>query len=79
MRASVIAPDFSCKDCLDRSPGCHGSCKKYQAEKSEYDAQKTIVDSIDRDYRDYRSNSIIRNMDYAAKKSRRGFGNGYYK
>ena len=30
-------PDFTCKGCELRHPGCHGSCEKYQAEKKAHD------------------------------------------
>ena len=29
-----------CKDCSNRFPGCHGSCKKYKTARAEYDAKK---------------------------------------
>lgn len=31
---------YCCKDCHDRSPGCHGSCEKYITQKAEYDTLK---------------------------------------
>ena len=31
---------FTCKGCPDRTPGCHGTCEKYQKEKREHDALK---------------------------------------
>lgn len=41
---------FTCKDCLERKMGCHGSCEKYKQERAEHDkriaqekAQKEII------------------------------------
>lgn len=31
---------FSCKDCKDRFPGCHGTCETYKQEKAEFDRKK---------------------------------------
>ena len=28
---------FTCKGCLDRKMGCHGSCEKYKKERAEHD------------------------------------------
>ena len=30
----------TCKDCLDRNVGCHGSCQKYLDAKSENERKK---------------------------------------
>ena len=32
--------NFSCKDCGNRHPGCHGSCEKYKKEKAAYEERK---------------------------------------
>lgn len=32
-----------CKDCLDRSVGCHAECEIYIKEKAEYDEQKAQI------------------------------------
>ena len=32
--------DFTCKDCENREPSCHGRCEKYKAEKAKYDERK---------------------------------------
>lgn len=29
---------FTCKDCKDRTVGCHSTCKKYIKEKAEYES-----------------------------------------
>lgn len=29
---------FTCKDCKDRTIGCHSTCKKYIKEKAEYES-----------------------------------------
>lgn len=30
----------TCKDCVDRSVGCHSTCRKYLDAKAEYEAKK---------------------------------------
>lgn len=32
-----------CKDCPDRSVGCHAECERYIQEKAEYDEQKALI------------------------------------
>ena len=34
---------FTCENCPDRYPGCHGDCKKYKREKDEYHKAKKWV------------------------------------
>lgn len=68
MRIPIKVPVFSCKDCLDRAPGCHIVCKRYQSEKAEYERDKFIANSIDQELDCYVSESINKNMDLAAKK-----------
>ena len=46
---------FSCKNCVDRSRGCHSKCEKYLAEKEEYEKRKNY-DANDRDYHRYQLN-----------------------
>ena len=36
--------EFSCKDCGNRFPGCHGTCETYKAEKAEHDRIKAEND-----------------------------------
>ena len=31
----------SCRNCLDRYPGCHQCCKTYKKERAEYERKKT--------------------------------------
>lgn len=31
---------FSCKDCKDRFPGCHGTCETYKQQRAELDKRK---------------------------------------
>ena len=33
---------FTCKDCGDRYPSCHGKCEKYIREKAEHDERKAV-------------------------------------
>lgn len=52
---------FSCKGCEKRTPGCHGQCAKYLAEKAEYDRLKSVADKqrdIDLGIREQRSRGI---------------------
>ncbi len=32
--------DFTCKGCPVRTPGCHGTCEKYQKEKKDHEERK---------------------------------------
>ena len=32
-----------CQDCQKRHVGCHGTCEKYKAQKSEWDAQRDEI------------------------------------
>lgn len=42
----------SCKDCEDRSPGCHSYCKTYKREQYETKKEKEYLRSFDDDYTD---------------------------
>ncbi len=58
-----------CKDCVERSPGCHGRCKRYAAEKAKHDAEreaKHAADAAAWDYGRYR-----RSLSERAKKNLR--------
>lgn len=35
---------YSCKDCGDRHPGCHGTCEKYKADKAQHDEMKAKME-----------------------------------
>lgn len=37
---------YSCKGCTERTPGCHGSCEKYKADKAEYEKLKAEHDRM---------------------------------
>lgn len=43
---------FTCENCPDRYPGCHGHCKKYKRELEEYHKAKKCVNK-DRDFEAY--------------------------
>lgn len=34
---------FPCKDCTDRTLGCHSSCAKYLSTKADYDKKRAEV------------------------------------
>ena len=36
---------FTCKDCPNRYPGCHGKCEKYQKERAEWDRIKAASEA----------------------------------
>lgn len=46
----------TCKDCADRSVGCHGTCQKYLDAKAEYEAKKNQV--IENQYADKLMDSV---------------------
>lgn len=50
-----------CKDCEDRSPGCHANCKQYKREKYELQQAKKFLRSFDDEYT---SAHQRRNRDY---------------
>lgn len=33
-------PIFTCKNCPDRKPGCHGKCERYKQCKAVYEERK---------------------------------------
>ena len=68
--------EFSCKNCTDRYPGCHGNCKNYKEEGAAYDEKKAEFNR-QRDARRYTSNSIAASIDAEAKqrKNNRGYKN----
>lgn len=35
--------NLPCKDCNNRTVGCHGSCEKYITAKAAYDAEKELL------------------------------------
>ena len=44
--------NFSCKDCPDRSYGCHSTCEKYLREKKENEIRKARKNG-GREYSEY--------------------------
>ena len=67
---------FTCKDCPNRYPGCHGKCEKYQREKEAWTAlNKKANAGKDADY--YVMLQVLANRDRTEKK-RRG-RKGYHK
>ena len=53
---------FSCKDCGNRFPGCHGSCETYKAERAEYKMEiaEAIVKELDEDQSKKKELIVIR-------------------
>lgn len=52
MRPKLTAP---CKDCKERSPGCHGRCEKYRDYRAELDVEN--AERLARDERKYNISS----------------------
>jgi hypothetical protein len=51
----------TCKDCLDRTVGCHGFCQKYLEAKSENERKKEWLYrkiSAEKDFDEYRIKAI---------------------
>ena len=65
----------SCRNCLDRYPGCHQYCKTYKKERAEYDRQKA-EENKDKDVSYYYVERInkIRDKRTKDKKRPRNFG-----
>ena len=36
----MTIPNFRCKDCTDRYPGCHDHCEKYKEDKAAHDKRR---------------------------------------
>ena len=70
MRMPLRLPKYSCKNCIDRKLGCHDICEKYLSEKAEYEKMKEEALSINKEHDRYVSDSINRNMDFAARNPR---------
>lgn len=57
-RYKEIAP---CKDCNDRSVGCHSSCERYKKWAQDYDEQKKeYMDKLkkERDFQNFKAEVI---------------------
>lgn len=39
-----------CKDCQDRTAGCHAECEKYIQDRKEYEAEKDRINKNKADY-----------------------------
>lgn len=51
----------TCKDCLDRNIGCHGSCQKYLEAKSENERKKDWLyrkKEAEKDIEEYRIKAV---------------------
>lgn len=65
----------SCRNCLDRYPGCHQYCKTYKKERAEYDRQKAEANkNRDVDYYSVERINKIRDKRTKDKKRPRNFG-----
>ena len=51
---------FKCKDCVERTPGCHDHCEKYDEGKAKYENLKNAVEG-DREVRAYAKKQVLRN------------------
>lgn len=69
---------FTCMDCKDRYPGCHGSCETYQRERDLYTKQK-VLDDANKQADAYLHDRLEESLDIIAKKrkSMRGISGGY--
>ena len=66
---------ISCRNCLDRYPGCHQYCKTYKKERAEYDRQKAEANkNRDVDYYSVERINKIRDKRTKDKKRPRNFG-----
>lgn len=63
-----------CKDCVNRTPGCHDICEIYKEDKERYNNVYRKNQNKDIEYRIYQSEGIKRRLDYEAKKKK---GNRY--
>ena len=34
---------YPCKDCTNRTVGCHGTCEEYKAAKERWDAERAVA------------------------------------
>ena len=66
---------ISCRNCLDRYPGCHQYCKTYKKERAEYDRQKAEErNSKNVDYYSAERIERLRDRSTKDKKSHHNFG-----
>ena len=64
---------FTCKDCPNRYPGCHGKCEKYLAEKAFYRKRKEDIRTRNAAV-GYTVDEIRKKRDRAAKRRRGASG-----
>lgn len=69
----MLNPNFSCKGCSNRKPGCHGKCDKYKREKEAHEERKRqeqIQRGLDaaEGKRLYRVNQLRTNKNYRINK-----------
>ena len=65
----------SCRNCLDRYPGCHQYCKTYKKERAEYDRQKAEANkSKNVDYYSAERIERLRDRSTKDKKTHHNFG-----
>ena len=60
----------SCRNCLDRYPGCHQYCNTYKKERAEYDRQKAEENKT-RDAYYYAVEEMNRRRDRRTKEKKR--------
>lgn len=53
--------NYPCKDCADRTVGCHSTCKKYLSVKSAYKTETSIINKAKTeqdDFDDYKVRAV---------------------
>lgn len=45
--------NYPCKDCADRTVGCHSTCEKYLSVKSTYKAETSIINKAKMEQDDF--------------------------
>ena len=65
----------SCRNCLDRYPGCHQYCKTYKKERAEYERKKVEErNSKNVDYYNAERIGRLRDRSTKDKKTHHNFG-----
>ena len=61
---------FTCKGCVDRYPGCHAECEKYNREKAEHERLKKL-ERIEHERKAYVYNRMFDNADGLVKRKKK--------
>ena len=65
-----------CKDCPDRSQGCHARCEKYAAFHADIDAQAAVIEGGLRRMNDYKKGRMKFGCHPQTIKQKGGAGHG---